>query len=159
MTITDPTTVTTDAATTAHPLGSLTPDEFTAVRDLVTAQPDWTDTTRFAYVGLEEPPKPEVLAWQAGDGRLPDRTARVMLLDMATGRSTDRVVSITTGAVLRTDVLDGSRGQLPVLIEEFDAVGPSSDFIGRFDELDEAKEAVIMAAGASAPSISPESLV
>ncbi len=123
MTITDPTTVTTDAATTAHPLGSLTPDEFTAVRDLVTAQPDWTDTTRFAYVGLEEPPKHEVLAWQAGDGPLPDRTARVMLLDMATGRSTDRVVSITTGAVLRTDVLDGSRGQLPVLIEEFDAVG------------------------------------
>jgi len=123
MTITDPTTATTDAATTTHPLGSLTPEEFTAVRDLVTAQPDWTDTTRFAYVGLEEPHKQEVLAWQAGEGPLPDRTARVMLLDMATGRSTDRVVSITTGTVLRTDVLDGSRGQLPVLIEEFDAVG------------------------------------
>ncbi|MCI1019689.1 hypothetical protein HWD99_13745 [Microbacterium sp. C5A9] len=43
--------------------------------------------------------------------------------------------------------------------EGFDAFGPTSDFIGRFDELDEAKEAVIMVAGASAPSISPESLV
>lgn len=119
MTITEPTAT----ATTTHPLASLTADEITTIRDVVTAQPDWTATTRFAYVGLEEPHKRDVLAWQAGDGPLPDRVARVMLLDMATGRSTDGTVSITDRVVLTTAVLDGSRGQLPVLIEEFDAVG------------------------------------
>ena len=53
---------------------------------------------------------------------LPERRARVMLLDMATGYSTDVIVSIDAGAVLSTTVLDGSAGQLPILIEEFDAV-------------------------------------
>ncbi len=120
MTLTEPTV---PATSTVHPLASLTAQEITRIRDVVTAQQDWTDTTRFAYVGLAEPHKREVLAWQAGTGPAPDRCARVMLLDMATGRSTDNVVSIDAGTVLRTDVLDGSRGQLPVLIEEFDAVG------------------------------------
>lgn len=41
----------------------------------------------------------------------------------------------------------------------FSAFGPSSEFVGRFDELDEAKEAVIMAAGAVASSVAPETLV
>lgn len=41
----------------------------------------------------------------------------------------------------------------------FSAFGPSSEFVGKFDELDEAKEAVIMAAGASAHPVGPESLV
>ena len=120
MTITEPTA---PATGTNHPLASLTADEITTIRDVVTAQPDWTDTTRFAYVGLQEPHKRDVLAWQAGEGALPERRARVMLLDMATGRSTDNVVSIDAGVVVSTEVLDGSRGQLPVLIEEFDAVG------------------------------------
>ncbi|RFA09016.1 tyramine oxidase [Subtercola boreus] len=106
-----------------HPLSSLSSTEFERIRDLVTAWPDFTATTRFAYVGLEEPHKAEVLAWQAGDGALPDRRARVMLLDMATGRSTDSLLSITTGEQLSTLELDGSHGQLPVLIEEFEAVG------------------------------------
>jgi len=105
-----------------HPLGSLTAAEFERIRDIVTGAPDFTPTTRFAYVGLEEPHKREVLAWQAGEGELPDRRARVMLLDMTTGRSTDNVVSLGAGAVLSTAVLDGSTGQLPILIEEFDAI-------------------------------------
>lgn len=41
----------------------------------------------------------------------------------------------------------------------FNAFGPTSEFVGRFDELDEAKEAVIMAAGASAPAVAPKSRV
>ncbi|KQP02033.1 tyramine oxidase [Leifsonia sp. Leaf264] len=112
-----------DTTTAQHPLGSLTSAEIVRIRDTVTAASDFTSTTRFAYVGLEEPHKAEVLAWQAGDAELPDRRARVMLLDMATGRSTDNVVSITTGEFLSTVELDGSHGQLPVLVEEFDAVG------------------------------------
>ncbi len=124
MTLTDIST-TADGAGTAqvHPLGSLTAAEYERIRDLVTAWPDFTQTTRFAYVGLEEPHKLEVLAWQGGDGPLPDRRARVMLLDMATGRSTDSVLSVTSGELISTAELDGSRGQLPVLIEEFEAIG------------------------------------
>ncbi|MEB0003157.1 MULTISPECIES: primary-amine oxidase [Cryobacterium] len=112
-----------DAGTVpSHPVGSLTAAEFETVRDVVTAGADWNATTRFAYVGLWEPHKREVLAWQDGTGPLPDRQARVMLLDMETGRSTDNIVSIPGRAVLTTSVLDGSAGQLPVLLAEFDAI-------------------------------------
>ena len=124
MTITDPTTLRSadGDAPVQHPLASLSAPEFDRIRDIVTGFDDFTETTRFAYVGLEEPHKRAVLAWQAGDGPLPERLARVMLLDMATGRSTDNVVSIDSGSLLSTVVLDGSRGQLPILIEEFDAI-------------------------------------
>lgn len=106
-----------------HPLQSLSADEILAVRDLVLALPTFTATTRFVYVGLEEPHKSAVLAWQDGDGPLPDRRVRVMLLDMADGTSTDNVVSITSGDLLSTVTLDGSHGQLPVTLAEFEAVG------------------------------------
>ncbi|KRE31470.1 primary-amine oxidase [Agromyces sp. Soil535] len=124
MTILDPVTTPADAApSVAHPLTSLTAEEFTRIRDIATAAPAFTPTTRFAYVGLDEPHKREVLAWQDGEGPLPERRARVLLLDMATGRSTDNLVSLTAGEILSTAVLDGSRGQLPVLLEEFEAIG------------------------------------
>jgi primary-amine oxidase len=106
-----------------HPLSSLSVAEIEAVRSIVLNRPDFAATTRFAYVGLEEPAKGEVLAWEAGDGALPDRRARVQLLDMATGRSTDSVVSIATGETLSSHVLDGSAGQLPILDAEFEDVG------------------------------------
>jgi primary-amine oxidase len=123
MTITDLDLLTTrpvDAP--GHPLGSLTAAEFETIRDIVTAGAGFTETTRFAYVGLQEPHKRDVLAWQAGGGMLPDRRARVLLLDMATGHSTDNVVSLPGREILSTAVLDGSTGQLPILLEEFDAI-------------------------------------
>jgi primary-amine oxidase len=40
-----------------------------------------------------------------------------------TGHSTDSVVSLDTGQIVTTSVLDGSAGQLPVLLEEFEAIG------------------------------------
>ncbi|HAM25962.1 MAG TPA: tyramine oxidase [Microbacteriaceae bacterium] len=116
MTMTDPITAT-------SPLADLSAAEIAHTRDLVTASALFTTTTRFAYVGLDEPHKNEVLAYQSGSGDMPDRRVRVMLLDLATGHSTDNVLSLTTGELIRSTVLDGSAGQLPVLIEEFDAVG------------------------------------
>lgn len=112
-----------DEPDASAPLASLAPSEFEDVRDIITAASWFTDSTRFAYVGLEEPHKNEVLAFQAGDGPLPERRARVMALDMATGHSTDSVVSLSLGSIESTHVLDGSRGQLPILIEEFEAIG------------------------------------
>jgi len=123
MTLTDLTdSALTPPADAAHPLSSLDATEFVAIRNVITAMDDFTPTTRFVYVGLQEPHKRDVLAWQAGAAERPDRCARVMLLDMATGRSTDNVVSIGSAEVLSTAVLDGSTGQLPVLIAEFDAI-------------------------------------
>lgn len=124
MSITDIEAVATYAAPPApqHPLSSLTASEIEAVRSIVLSIPETTETVRFAYVGLEEPAKGEVLTWQSG-GALPERKARVQLLDMATTRSSDLVVSIDTGAVLSETVLDGTDGQLPILDAEFEEVG------------------------------------
>ncbi|GAA0992348.1 primary-amine oxidase [Subtercola frigoramans] len=118
MTLTEPN------RTITSPLASLTPADIEQVRDVVTASELFTPTSRFAYIGLEEPHKREVLAYLEGSGPRPDRQARVMLLDMATGHSTDSIVSIDGAEVISTVVLDGSNGQLPVLIQEFDEVGP-----------------------------------
>lgn len=107
--------------TPAHPLSSLTAAEIEAVRAVVLALPETTDRTRFAYVGLEEPHKAEVLAWEAG-GELPERRARVQLLDLTTTRSSDLVVSLATGEVVSETVLDGTAGQLPILDAEFEEV-------------------------------------
>lgn len=107
----------------AHPLSSLSVAELEAVRGIALEFPDFVETTRFAYVGLEEPTKTEVLAWEAGSGGLPDRRARVQLLDMSTGHSTDSVISIATGETISHAVLDGSDGQLPILDAEFEDVG------------------------------------
>ncbi len=124
MSITDIETLSTFTAPPAprHPLSSLTAAELVAVRNVVLALPETTDTVRFAYVGLEEPPKADVFAWEAG-GAVPERRARVQLLDLATARSTDLVVSIDSGVVLSESVLDGSDGQLPILDAEFEEVG------------------------------------
>ncbi|MGB4779904.1 primary-amine oxidase [Microbacterium sp.] len=123
MTITDAVTQAAAASTApSHPLASLSAAELEAVRAIVLALPSSTESTRFAYVGLEEPTKSEVLAWDQG-GELPERVARVQLLDMQTTRSADLLVSLDSGAVLSETVLDGTGGQLPILDAEFEEVG------------------------------------
>ena len=109
-------------AAPAHPLSSLTAAEIDAVRAVVLALPSTTDRLRFAYVGLEEPAKGEILAWEQG-GSLPERRARVQLLDLTTTRSSDLIVSLHSGRILRETVLDGTGGQLPILDAEFEEVG------------------------------------
>ncbi|WP_341997632.1 primary-amine oxidase [Microbacterium sp. LWH7-1.2] len=125
MTITDVATASgfTAPPTPQHPLASLTPAEIHAVRAIVLGLDTTTEATRFAYIGLEEAPKPEVLAWEAGTGSLPERRARVQLLDMRTALSLDLVVSLATGAVVSSVALDGTAGQLPILDAEFEEVG------------------------------------
>ncbi len=123
MTLIETTTSGTRAAAAPHPLESLSAAEIIAVRDIVLALPSFTSTTRFVYVGLDEPHKTEVLAWQDGDGPLPDRRARVMLLNLADGRSSDNVLSLTSNSLLTSSIIDGEHGQLPVLVAEFEEVG------------------------------------
>ena len=54
----------------AHPLDPATPAEYLAGRDIMAAAGLLTDPVRFAYYGLEEAPKGDVLAGAATDRRL-----------------------------------------------------------------------------------------
>jgi primary-amine oxidase len=96
----------------------MTADEYRATREALRAAGLLRETTRFAYVGLEEPPKPDVLAHRDGDPV--SRAARAFLIDVHTGQSDDVVVDLTAGRVTRQHRLDPrADGQVPILDEDF----------------------------------------
>ncbi|WP_066904807.1 primary-amine oxidase [Millisia brevis] len=103
-------------------LGSLSEEEILTARTVLTDAGLVTPTTRFVYVGLAEPDKSDVLAHLAGDGPAPERRARVMLLDIATGDAADTLISLATGSLLSSAQIDPEIGQLPILDEEFTIV-------------------------------------
>ena len=73
------------------------------------------EPVRFAYYGLEEAPKDEVLASQGADRRL-----RAFLVNIGNGESTDVVVSLTHGKVVSARTLDPAvHGQMPILDSDF----------------------------------------
>ena len=60
----------------AHPLDPATTTEYKAGKDILAAAGLLSESVRFAYFGLEEPPKQGVLAGRDGERRLrgvPDR--------------------------------------------------------------------------------------
>ena len=101
-----------------HPLASLSAEEIGAVTAIVATTPEFSAKSRFAFVGLEEPLKGEVLAWESGAAAMPERRARVWVVDIGGGNARDLIVSITQAAVVSSVVVDGSKGQLPVVDEE-----------------------------------------
>ncbi len=104
-----------------HPLQGLTADEIHAARTLLDRSGLLSPTVRFAYMGLEEPPKGEVLAFRSGD--MIERRVRAFLLDIADGTTRDVVASLTLGEIERVIAVDPSTGgQPPILLEEFIAV-------------------------------------
>jgi primary-amine oxidase len=105
----------------SHPLQRLGADEIRLARAVLAEHGLVSEHTRFAYLGLEEPPKPEVLAFRPGEPV--ERRVRAVLLDTATGDATDVVASLTRGAVDSSVVLDTARhGQPPVMLEDLIAV-------------------------------------
>ncbi|MEV2223951.1 primary-amine oxidase [Nocardia vinacea] len=110
-------------ATDVRVLASLSADEITMVRAIVADTGSLTATGRFVYVGLDEPDKAQVLAYEAGTGPAPERLARVLLLDLASGAARDVSVSLTARVIRADRPIDGTRGQVPILEEEFAAVG------------------------------------
>ncbi len=105
----------------AHPLDPADEEEFLAGRQILADAGLLGDTVRFAYYGLEEPPKDEVLAGPP-DGR-PGRRLRAFLIDVATGESADVVVSLDENRVVSHRVTDPpSEGQMPIFSEEFGVV-------------------------------------
>jgi len=103
---------------TEHPLAMTTAEEVERVRAALAEAGLLGDTVRFAFFLPEEPPKAEVLAF--GDGDVVDRRFRVALLDLASGRSWDTVVSATNGEVVSSRELDpATEGQPPIIDSEF----------------------------------------
>ncbi|HUL28186.1 MAG TPA: primary-amine oxidase [Streptosporangiaceae bacterium] len=103
----------------AHPLTPASGQEYLAGRRILAEAGLAGDTVRFAYFGLEEPPKDEVLA-AAGNGRPADRRLRAFLIDVASGESADVVVSLTGNRVVSRRVLDPlTDGRVQILNQDF----------------------------------------
>jgi primary-amine oxidase len=116
-------TLTAPQTTATHPLSRMTAEEVTAVREVVEAAGLLNGTTRFVYVGLEEPHKRDVLGWAPGEPV--ERRFRVLLLDRATGAGRDLTVSVTGRAVVTDVPIDAvADGQVPILDAEFEAIEP-----------------------------------
>ena len=89
----------------AHPLDPARPEEYLAGREILAAAGLLGNAVRFAYYGLEEPPKDAVLAGHGG-GAGPDRRLRAFLIDVVTGESSDVVVSLMQRTVISSRTLD-----------------------------------------------------
>ncbi|WP_028932676.1 primary-amine oxidase [Pseudonocardia spinosispora] len=114
-------TVTTDQLRRTHPLDAVVAEEVAEVRRIVDEAGLVTDSTRFVYVGLDEPDKGEVLGHSPGD--VVARRFRVLLIDLASQVSRDVVVDVAASAVVSRIELDTvTSGQLPVLDSEFELV-------------------------------------
>jgi len=101
-----------------HPLDPATAGEYLAGREIMAAAGLLAGPTGFAYYGLEEPPKEDVLA-----GRDLDRRLRAFLINLDTGASTDVIVSLPGQRVIRARRLDPrTDGQMPIIDADYAAV-------------------------------------
>jgi primary-amine oxidase len=98
-----------------HPLDPASAAEFLAGREILAAAGLLAESVRFAYYGVDEPHKDDVLAGQVADRRL-----RAFLIDLSSGESSDVVVSLTGRSVVTRRVLDPRvDGQVPILDQDF----------------------------------------
>jgi primary-amine oxidase len=103
------------AAQPGHPLDPVSGAEYKAGRQVMAAAGLLRDSVRFAYYGLNEPHKHDVLSGQAADRQL-----RAFLIDVNSGESNDVVVSLRRREVISRRVLDArTDGQLPILSQDF----------------------------------------
>ena len=98
-----------------HPLAPLTGDEIITAREIVAASGRAavpTDTLRYAYVGLCDPPKDLVRALDRGERVDVDRRIRIVLLEGPVADVTEVIVSVTRGEVDRWEVVRDVRPPL-----------------------------------------------
>ena len=101
-----------------HPLDPVSAAEYLAGRQIMAAAGLLPESARFAYYGLDEPHKDDVLS--RSGGQAPDRRLRAFLIDVRTGESTDVVVSLARETVVSSRVLDPrTDGQMPIISEDF----------------------------------------
>jgi primary-amine oxidase len=80
-----------------HPLAPLTPEEISAAVAVARSDARIDEGARFAYIGLEEPPKDEVRAFAPGD--VLDRRVRLIVVPGPSATVFDMVVSLAKGEV------------------------------------------------------------
>ncbi|QAY58873.1 primary-amine oxidase [Microbacterium protaetiae] len=103
-----------------HPLDPLTGVEIDRAREILVAAGLLGDTWRVPMLLPDEPTKDELAAWNPGDEI--DRRVDVTLMDAATGRVIEAIVSITRGEVIRAHEHAASEppyGQPQYLFEEY----------------------------------------
>jgi Cu2+-containing amine oxidase len=101
-----------------HALDPATAEEYLAGREIMAAAGLLADPVSFAYYGLEEPPKDEVLSGVPADRRL-----RAFLINLKNGESTDVVVSFGRRSVVSARTVDtAAEGQLPIVDSEYHLV-------------------------------------
>ncbi len=82
----------------AHPLDPLGVAEIAHACALLKELRQLGAETRFAMVHLHEPPKPEVLAYQAGDAM--ERSAFLMVFDARSGETHEAVVNLSQATLV-----------------------------------------------------------
>jgi primary-amine oxidase len=104
-----------------HPLRRLTAAEMTSAREVLERAGLVTADTRFVYVGLHEPEKRDVRAYQRDPSHHVDRRCRMYLLDQATGQGSRVVISLDDQSIVSNIAVDPVRdGQVSLLDEEFE---------------------------------------
>src|SRR5438045_6363947 len=88
-------TVETPTATPPHPLEPLTPQEIDVAVTAIRKRKPIPGTVRFVIVWLKEPAREVVLGHQPGDPM--PRAVSLILLDNATGKGYEAVVSLPDG--------------------------------------------------------------
>ena len=107
MTVENPTRSIEPAATGAHPLDPLSPEEIRAAAVLIREDPRAPSAPLFVSVELHEPPKEAVLGHRAGEAF--ERSAFAVLLDRDSGRCIEAVVSLTRARTECWRVLEGAQ--------------------------------------------------
>ncbi|TFD26141.1 primary-amine oxidase [Cryobacterium cryoconiti] len=98
---------------TFHPLDPLSATEFTAAVAILARERGVADGWRFASIELVEPTRNAVAAF-AATGVVPDRRARLVVLNRAENTTWVGVVSLTTDAVLDWDTVPGVQANFTV---------------------------------------------
>src|ERR1700722_17310276 len=108
---------TSTASSTVHPLAPLTGDEIIAAREIVFASGRAevpADLIRFAYLGLCDPPKDLVRAFDRGEDVTVDRRVRLVLLQRPEADVVEAIVSVTRGEVDRWEIVRDVRPALQI---------------------------------------------
>jgi primary-amine oxidase len=107
----------TERYTTAarNPLEPLNAEEISAAVEILRGEQDLTESYRFVSVVLREPPKAQVLNPENGESV--EREAFAILLDKASAKTYEAVVSLSQGAVKSWKYVPGIQPQ--VMLEEF----------------------------------------
>ncbi|MDF0601066.1 tyramine oxidase [Psychromarinibacter sp. C21-152] len=99
-------------AAAAHPLDGLTPEEITAVGEILAEAGHTTEDSRWPLIELYEPPKDFVLNWQEGD---PEQRQAIVNVNTAEG-TFKGIVDLTERTVVSWEPAEG---EPMILVEEF----------------------------------------